>query len=123
MLILTLQMLFEWSVLYSDVFKLIIIMESRDLFESRFGRNTILFLFNIENTLSSYAISGGFFQWREECLFSGRFLASAGDREMTLEIGSLPLKSGGLESMLIEALKLAKIPDMLLNAIVKLTET
>ena len=31
---------------------------------------------------------------------AGDFLPSAGDREVTLEIGSLPLKSGDLESML-----------------------
>ena len=32
----------------------------------------------------------------------GRFLPLAGDREVTRDIGSLPIKSGGLESMILE---------------------
>ena len=41
------------------MFTLIVIMESGDLLESRFGRNTVLFLLIIENTLSSAAFDWG----------------------------------------------------------------
>ena len=51
-------------------------------------------------------ISGGITTYREKSgdiernlASAGVFLTPAGDREVTSKIGSLPIKSGGLESM------------------------